>query len=179
MFEELSLHILDIAMNSLAAGARTIRIAVIESVKRDWLILRVRDDGRGMDEATLKRVLSDCLSGKVNRKKPIGLGLALLRQTSEMCGGTFHVRSAPGKGTSVTASMRLAHVDCPPLGDLDATILALCAASPDVDVQLDYQSDGQRFHFSSKELGQKERCSHEPRRTQEAQREGPTASRAA
>ena len=72
-----------------------------------------------------------------------------------MCGGEFHVRSTPGVGTTVTASMRLSHVDRPPLGDLNATILALCAANPAVDVQLDYLSDTEHFHFSSKELAEK------------------------
>ena len=56
MFEELSLHILDIAMNSMAAGASTLQITVIEDARRDALTIRIRDDGRGMDAATLQRV---------------------------------------------------------------------------------------------------------------------------
>jgi len=176
MFEELSLHVLDIAMNSLAAGARTIQIAMIESAKHDWLILRIRDDGRGIDKTTLQKVLSSSVSTKQHRKKQIGLGLALLRQTSEMCGGTFHVRSAPGQGTAVTASMRYSHVDRPPLGDLSSTILALCAANPNVDVQLSYHSDETRFQFSSQELKQNERCGNEPRRTQKVEGKSPATS---
>jgi signal transduction histidine kinase len=152
MFEELSLHILDIAMNSLTANASKVEIDVLESQKRDRLVLRVRDDGHGMNPATLKRVLTGHWSGKSQRKKPVGLGLALLRQTSEMCGGRFSVRSAPRRGTSVTASMQLNHVDRPPLGDLDSTILALCAAGPNVDIRLNYRSDEQEFQFSSQEL---------------------------
>ena len=138
MFDELSLHILDMAMNSLAAGARTVQITVTENARTDLLTIRIRDDGRGMDEETLQRVLAKLTTTKRSRKKPIGLGLALLRQTAEMCDGEFHVRSTPGAGTTVTASMRLSHVDRPPLGDLNATILALCAANPAVDVQLHY-----------------------------------------
>lgn len=174
MFDQLSLNILDIGMNSLAAGARQIQIAVIESVKHDWLILRIRDDGRGIDSQTLKRVLARNFTTKSSRKKPIGLGLALLRQSSEMCGGTFDIRSAPGQGTSITASMRLSHVDRPPLGDLNGTILALCASNKTVDVQLHYRSDEGTFHFNSQE-GRHD----EPRRTQKTQGEGATASRVA
>ena len=155
MFEELSLHILDIAMNSLAAGAKTVHIEVQEDRQRDRLVIRVRDDGRGMDEAALERVLLQNRSSKQSRKKGIGLGLALLRQTCEMCGGRFQVRSAPGRGTTVTASMQSSHIDRPPLGDLDSTIMALCAANPDVDVRLNYRSDGQNFEFSSRELTSK------------------------
>jgi len=173
MLEDLSLHILDIAINSLAAGAKTLHITVLEDIRRDWLIIRIHDDGQGMDEKTLQAVLRRNLTGKKGRRRPIGLGLAFLRQTSEMCGGTFHVRSAPGKGTSVTASMRFSHIDRPPLGDLNATILALCAHR-DVDVRLHYLSNGQAFHFSSQE-GRP----HEPRGTQKTQRESAASGRAA
>jgi anti-sigma regulatory factor (Ser/Thr protein kinase) len=175
MLEELSLHLLDMAMNSLAAGTRTLQISVLESRRHDWLILRVRDDGHGMDAAKLERVLGANASSKQSRRKPIGLGLALLRQTSEMCGGTFHIISAPGRGTSVTASMRWSHVDRPPLGDLQTTILSLCAANPEVDVRLHYRSDSQQLNFSSKELVQKDPSHHEPGRTQETQRESAAA----
>jgi hypothetical protein len=108
-----------------------------------------------MDAVMLKRVLANRWSSKNKRRKPIGLGLAFLRQTSEMCDGRFSVRSAPGRGTSVTASMRLSHIDRPPLGDLNATILALCAADKKTDVQLNYRSDGEKFVFDSRELVKK------------------------
>ncbi len=152
MFEELSLHILDIAMNSIAANARTVEISILESQRRDRLVLRVSDDGRGMDAVLLEKVLTKRITTKATRKKNIGLGLALLRQTAEMCDGYFHVRSAAGKGTRITASMRLGHVDRPPLGDINGTILSLCAASADADVRLRYRTDTDEFRFSSKEL---------------------------
>jgi hypothetical protein len=157
MFDELSLNLLDIGMNSLVAGPTVLRITVLEDVRRDWFIIRVHDNGRGMDET--------------HRRKSIGLGLALLRQTSEMCGGAFHIHSTPGKGTGVTASMRFSHIDRPPLGDLNATILALCVAGPDVDIQLHYCSNGEAFQFSSQEGKH-----NEPRRTQKTQRQSTAPS---
>ena len=188
MFEELSLHILDIAMNSLTAGARIVQITVAEHARRDALTIRVQDDGRGMDEATLERVRAAPVSTKRHRKKAIGLGLALLRQTAEMCGGKFEVRSTPHRGTTVTASMKLSHMDRPPVGDLNATILALCAASPAVDVQLHYLSDTEHFHFSSNEPARKkvasrpgqnssgeEKTNYEPGRTKKIERKGAAA----
>ena len=155
MFEELSQHILDIAMNSLSARARKVQISILESRRHDRLVLRVRDDGCGMDAATLERVLARRWSSKNKRRKPVGLGLAFLRQTSEMCDGRFQVRSTPGRGTSVTASMRLSHVDRPPLGNLNATILALCASDKKTEVQLNYRSDEEKFCFDSRELATK------------------------
>ena len=174
MFDQLSLNILDIGMNSLAAGATVVRVTVIEDPAHDQLLIRIRDNGRGMDEKTLQNVLAKNASTKIGRKKPIGLGLALLRQTSEMCDGAFHVQSVPGKGTGVTASMRLSHVDRPPLGDLNSTIFALSAANLEADVQLHYRTGDREFSFSSQEGKQ-----HEPRPTQEAQGKSPAASCAA
>jgi signal transduction histidine kinase len=152
MFDDLSQHILDLAMNSLSAHATRVQISIRESRKQDRLVLQVRDDGRGMDAATLQRVLAQRWSSKRQRRKSVGLGLALLQQTAEMCDGRFKVQSAPGRGTSVTASMRLSHIDRPPLGDLNATILALCAADNTWDVQLNYRSDDEKFSFDSREL---------------------------
>ena len=188
MVEELSLHILDIAMNSLTAGSRTVQIMVAEYTRRDQLAIRIQDNGRGMDAATLERVLANLTTTKQNRKKNIGLGLALLRQTAEMCDGKFEVQSTPRMGTTVTATMKLSHVDRPPLGDLNATILALCAANPQVDVQLHYLTDTESFHFSSKEPAKKkvasrpertrngeEKTHYEPGRTQKVERESSAA----
>ena len=67
----------------------------------------------------------------------------------------YSIRSNPGHGTSVTASMRLSHIDRPPLGDLNATVLTLCAAGAEVDVQFDYWSDEDKFHFNSQETASK------------------------
>jgi hypothetical protein len=188
MFEELSLHILDIAMNSVAAKAGTVQIMICEYAQRDRLSIRIQDDGRGMDADTLERVLANLTTTKRSRKKDIGLGLALLRQTAEMCGGEFDVRSTPGMGTTVTVSMKLSHVDRPPVGDLNATVLTLCAANPALDVQLHYLTDTESFHFSSKEPAKKkvasrpgqnwsgeEKTNYEPGRTQKVERKGAAA----
>ena len=53
---ELSLHLLDIAENSIAAGARNISIEIDENSKSDLLKLTIIDDGRGMDEETVNKV---------------------------------------------------------------------------------------------------------------------------
>ena len=53
--EDLSLHILDIAENSVAAGAREIQILISEDSTRDRLHLEIKDDGEGMKEETKPR----------------------------------------------------------------------------------------------------------------------------
>ena len=47
---EISLHLLDIAENSVAAQSHNICIEINENLQRDLLTVRVTDDGRGMNE---------------------------------------------------------------------------------------------------------------------------------
>ena len=53
--ENLSLHILDIAENSIRAGAEKIEIKIIENDKKDLLTVRIKDDGEGMDKEALEK----------------------------------------------------------------------------------------------------------------------------
>jgi len=50
------MHILDIAQNSIAAGARLVQIDVVEDVANDMMTISVTDDGRGMSEEVVQRV---------------------------------------------------------------------------------------------------------------------------
>ena len=52
--EDLSLHILDVAENSIMASAGRIEIRIDEDQTKDLLTIDISDDGRGMDEETLK-----------------------------------------------------------------------------------------------------------------------------
>ena len=112
MMEDLSLHILDIAENAVAAGATRVLIAVNENERRDILAFRVTDNGRGMSREEKERALDPFFTTK---RKRTGLGLPLLAQTAEVCGGRVVIESVPRKGTRVTARFRFGHIDRPPL----------------------------------------------------------------
>ena len=73
--KELSLNILDVAMNSVAAGATLVQILIDES-QTGKMILRIVDNGCGMDEATLARVRDPFFTSRTVRK--VGLGIPLL-----------------------------------------------------------------------------------------------------
>ena len=128
---ELSLHILDIAQNSLKAGAALIEIRVEEDVPRDTLTVTVRDDGHGMDPGFLARAADPFTTTRATRK--VGLGLPLFRFSAESTGGSFKLESAPGEGTVVTAVFGLSHIDRVPLGDMASTMVSLILASPGTD----------------------------------------------
>jgi len=152
--DEIALHVLDIGMNAVAAGARHVVVTIVEDVEKDRLEIRVVDDGKGMDPEQVRDVLERFSSDKAQRKRPIALGLALLRQTAERCGGGLRITSTPGRGTQVDAWMRHRDYDRPPLGNLADTLFALCLGAPEVDVQCTHQKNGTVFHFDSAQVRQ-------------------------
>ena len=144
MMEDLSLHILDIAENAVAAGATRVLIAVNESVRRDLLSLRVTDNGRGMSAEERARALDPFYT---TGRKRTGLGLPLLAQTAEVCGGRVVLEPAPGGGTRVTARFRLSHVDRPPLTKVAETMLTLVFGHPVVGFRYRHSRDGSVFSY--------------------------------
>jgi len=129
--EELSLHILDIVENSIRAGARLVEIRVEEYVEQDRLRIVIRDDGRGMDEPTRRRVLDAFFTTKQNKR--VGMGLPLLADATALAGGRIEIESEPGRGTLVAATFQHSHIDRQPLGKLADTVEALVVGNPDVD----------------------------------------------
>jgi len=95
--QDLSLHILDIVENSLAAGARRVEIRIEEDLQKDRLTIEIMDDGCGMDEAMAKQALDPFFTTKTNGT---GLGLSIVYQLVEKAGGGIEVgRSQTGIGT--------------------------------------------------------------------------------
>ncbi len=66
-----------------------------------YLRLFVRDEGAGMDAATLARVTEPFFTTKP-RGQGTGLGLAMARGFAEQSGGALRIESAPGRGTTVS-----------------------------------------------------------------------------
>jgi signal transduction histidine kinase len=134
--EDISLHIMDIAENSLKAGATRISIILEEDAGSSTLKLIIEDNGCGMDGETCERALSPFYSTK--KTTPIGLGLPLLKQAAQDTGGDLILESRPGKGTKVTAFFRTGHIDMKPLGDLKTTFMTLQMSHPEVEMDFDY-----------------------------------------
>ena len=82
--KEISLHILDIAQNSITAGAAHLELR-LEEEPSGRLTLTVTDDGKGMSPELLARVLDPFSTTRTTRK--MGLGLPLLRLAAEQTGG--------------------------------------------------------------------------------------------
>ena len=133
--KDLSLNLLDIAENSVKAGATLTQLLLTQ--EGDILTFQVVDDGCGMTEEILKGVVDPFYTTRTTRK--VGLGLPLLRMAAEQTGGTMevesrHVDAHPDHhGTTVTAVFHTDHIDCPPVGDLVATVTTLIQGHPDTD----------------------------------------------
>ncbi len=149
---ELALHLLDIAENSVAAQAQNITISVYEDLQADRLEMSVDDDGCGMDEATLARVIDPFFTSRTTRK--VGLGLPFLKQAAEACNGEMQIDSTPGKGTRVKVAFQHSHIDRMPLGDLAGTFLSLLIANPEINWNYNYIVDGKTFKFESSPVTQ-------------------------
>ena len=133
--KDLSLNLLDIAENSVKAGATLTRLLLTQ--EGDVLTFQVADDGCGMTEEILRGVVDPFYTTRTTRK--VGMGLPLLRMAAEQTGGEMNVESRhiethpDDHGTVVTAVFHTDHIDCPPVGDMVATVTTLIQGHPDTD----------------------------------------------
>ena len=76
-------------LTNVARHAKATRAEVVLQKQRDRLVLLIRDNGRGFDQADPSLSKS--------------LGLLGMRERAAILGGRVNISSAPGKGTTVTA----------------------------------------------------------------------------
>lgn len=147
---ELALHILDIAENSIAAGASQVAICIRKDTRNDELVITVKDNGQGMDDELIAKVMDPFITSRTTRK--VGLGIPLLKQAANACNGDLTIQSQPGKGTLLTAKFQECHIDRMPIGNLADTFLTLLLGTPEVNWVLDYQVNDEIFHFDDTEV---------------------------
>jgi anti-sigma regulatory factor (Ser/Thr protein kinase) len=149
---EITLHLLDIAENSVAAGARNIKITIDEDLPNDRLRAVVQDDGQGMDEELLGHVTDPFVTSRTTRK--VGLGIPLFKAAAEACNGGLTIESAPGKGTRLEVDFQRSHIDRMPLGDISGTLLTLAVGYPEVHWVLHYRAGphGAEFTFDDEPI---------------------------
>ncbi|HQA59549.1 MAG: ATP-binding protein [Tepidanaerobacteraceae bacterium] len=148
--KELSLHILDIVQNSLGAKASLIEININEDVKNDLLVIRIKDNGLGMDTATAQKVMDPFYTTRTTRR--VGLGIPLFAQAAESCGGDFKIYSEKGRGTEIVATFTLSHIDRAPIGSMADTMVSLIAMRPDVDYIYRHCVGDREFTLDTREI---------------------------
>ena len=154
--KDLSLNLLDIAENSVKAGATLTQLLLTQEA--GILTFQVVDDGCGMTEEVLKGVVDPFYTTRTTRK--VGMGLPLLRMAAEMTGGTMEVESrhkdaySDTHGTVVTAVFHTDHIDCPPIGDMTATVTTLIQGHPDTDFLFRHAFGDTAVELDTRELRQ-------------------------
>ena len=150
MMTELSLNILDVAENSVRAGASLITITVDTDTTADRITIIIDDDGCGMSDEEVQRVTDPFFTSRTTRK--VGLGVPFFKYAAECTGGSFCIRSKKGQGTTVTAVFVFSHIDRMPLGDISATVKTLITCHQDIHFLYRYSYNGKEFTLDTRQL---------------------------
>ncbi len=154
--KELSLNILDIAKNSVKAGATLTEIRLLET--DTVLTLTIKDNGCGMPEEIVKSVSDPFYTTRTTRA--VGLGIPLLKMAAEQTGGRIEIFSrvddgkAPDHGTVITAHFYKNHIDFTPLGDAAASFITLIQGHPEVDFLYSHTKNGATVLLDTREIRQ-------------------------
>lgn len=147
---ELSLNILDVAQNSITAGASLITVEVFENTAEHTLLIGIYDNGKGMSEEQVKSVIDPFFTTRTTRK--VGMGIPLFKMAAEQTGGSFEIKSEQGVGTEVRAYFKTDSVDFTPLGDVASTIHMLITMNTDRDFVYILKVDGKEFVADTREI---------------------------
>lgn len=148
--EDLSLHILDIVENAIAARAKKIEIVIKEEVDEDKLVIEISDNGIGMDQEVREKAIDPFFTTRSTRK--VGLGLSLMARAAQEAAGALRIESELGKGTKVTATFQHSHIDRKPMGSMIETMMTLLLGNPELDISYTHSKKEKTYTFSSQAL---------------------------
>ncbi len=147
---ELASHILDIAENSVRAGATLVEITIIEDEGQNLFSIEINDDGSGMTKEEIEKVFDPFYTTKKVRR--VGLGIPLLSDAAQRAGGNLHLESVKGQGTNLKVTFQLNHIDRQPLGDIVSTLIILIAGNCDIDFLFKYKKNQRHFEMDTREI---------------------------
>lgn len=147
---EIALNVLDVAENSTRAQAKLVTIQVLIRTDNDTLTIVIADDGCGMTPEQVAHVEDPFFTTRTTRK--VGLGVPFFKMAAENTGGSFHIDSKVGVGTTVTAVFGLSHIDRMPLGDINGIMHTLITFHPDIDFLYTYGYNERSFTLDTREM---------------------------
>lgn len=150
--QDLSLHLLDIAENSIRARAKKIIIELNEAISNNKLSLKISDDGEGMSQQMIQIITNPFVTTRTTRR--VGLGIPLLYQNCLNAGGTLEIHSVLGKGTVIEAVMQYNHIDRLPVGDMASSLIALIQGNPYMEFIYTHVYEDKTFIFNTSEIKQ-------------------------
>ena len=99
--DELELALINLAFNARQAHAREVRLRARNADTGMLVLLTFGDDGRGLDDALLAKVLEPGVTAH-DAATASGLGLSQVREFCERSGGRASIASTRGLGTTVS-----------------------------------------------------------------------------
>jgi hypothetical protein len=147
---ELSLHILDICQNSIAANASLIKIFIHEDTHNNVFQIIIEDNGCGMNQKTLSQVADPFFTTRSTRN--VGMGISLFKMAAEMTNGSFQIESVENIGTKVTATFTHDHIDRAPLGKIEETISILVLNPAGIDIYYEHVYNHKKYIFDTVEI---------------------------
>lgn len=152
--KELSLNILDIAQNSVKAGAKNISIEIEEG--KEKLTVTITDDGCGMTGEQVEKLKDPFFTTRTTRK--VGLGIPFFTLAAEQTGGNVSIKSKSetehpeDHGTTVKAVFFKTSIDFTPLGDVVSTLLTLIHGADSLDYTFSHKTEKAEVFLSTAEM---------------------------
>jgi hypothetical protein len=148
--QDLAMIALELLQNSLAAEASKIDFTVKLDQPDGSSQMIVKDNGKGMDEALLKKVSSPFTTSRTTRK--VGLGVAFFTQAITQADGAWSITSHPGEGTTISARWKSDHWDAPPIGNLGEAVMFVLQSHPNLQLNFNFDFNSNTYRFDSKVL---------------------------
>jgi hypothetical protein len=153
MHATLSDVIADTVQNSIEAGAKKVEVTIKELDGR--IAVDILDNGKGMEETVLERAFDPFYTepGKHDKRK-VGLGLPILKQICEACGGGVSLKSRKGEGTHLSYYFDASNIDLPPMGDLVETLVTLFNYSGEFELIFTHIKGVEEYTISRNDLAE-------------------------
>jgi len=144
-------YLLDIVQNSVEANSSEVILNFEENY--NYYNYYIIDNGKGMSDEIQKKAIDPFYTeeGKHSARKA-GFGLPFLLMATQMCDGTFDLKSQVGVGTTIKFSFSKNSIDTPPLGNFSETILALFNLGGECNIIVNRKKDDNEYSISRNEL---------------------------
>lgn len=146
----LAFHILDILQNSIRAQADLIELSIIENISENTFKIIIKDNGKGMAENIVKNACNPFFTSRKTRD--VGLGLSLLKQNAERCGGYLKLNSEINKGTNLEVLFKHNNIDRPVLGDIAGVICLTSSSNQNIDFIYNHKTDYGKYTYNTKDI---------------------------
>ncbi len=135
-------YIFDIVQNAINANASKLKIDIM---KDHQLKLIIKDNGVGIHNNDLKRIISPFYTTRETRK--VGLGLSLIILLTTLTDGSYNIKSSRLFGTKVTFTFNYHHIDFPTEGNYGLLIADIASNSQIKTINFSYKQKSQHMTY--------------------------------